>query len=96
MLRESGASANPGQSHGHWIARLRAMTRNDAMIARCVLPTMARPSRAMTPEIQADHERLYRPPAAALHMLLGITQWTFFSVSEIAPTRQSIATLARP
>jgi hypothetical protein len=29
-------------------------------------------------------------------MLFGITQWTFFSVSETAPTRQSIATLASP
>ena len=32
----------------------------------------------------------------ATKMLFGITQWTFFSVSEIAPTRQSMATLARP
>ena len=29
-------------------------------------------------------------------MLFGIRQCTFFSVSEIAPTRQSIATLASP
>ena len=29
-------------------------------------------------------------------MLFGIRQWTFFSVSDIAPTRQSIATLASP
>jgi hypothetical protein len=29
-------------------------------------------------------------------MLLGSKQWTFFSVSAIAPTRQSMATLARP
>ena len=34
--------------------------------------------------------------AAATQMLFGIRQWTFFSVSEIAPTRQSIATLASP
>ena len=30
------------------------------------------------------------------HRLFGIRQWTFFSVSDTAPTRQSIATLARP
>jgi hypothetical protein len=29
-------------------------------------------------------------------MLLGMMQWMFFSVSEIVPTRQSIATLASP
>jgi hypothetical protein len=29
-------------------------------------------------------------------MLLGNRQWTFFSLSEIAPTRQSMATLASP
>ena len=34
--------------------------------------------------------------AARTQMLFGIRQWTFFSVSEIAPTRQSIATLASP
>jgi hypothetical protein len=29
-------------------------------------------------------------------ILFGIRQWTFFSESDIAPTRQSIATLASP
>jgi hypothetical protein len=37
-----------------------------------------------------------RLPALATQMLFGIKQWTFFSVSDIAPTRQSIATLASP
>ena len=37
----------------------------------------------------SDHRR-------ATKMLLGIKQCTFFSVSEIAPTRQSMATLASP
>ena len=35
-------------------------------------------------------------PVVAAQMVFGITQWTFFSASEIAPTRQSIATLASP
>ncbi len=34
--------------------------------------------------------------ALATQMLFGIRQWTFFSVSDTAPTRQSIATLASP
>ena len=45
------------------------------------------------PALPSSGQRL---PAFATQMLFGITQWTFFSVSEIAPTRQSIATLARP
>jgi len=32
----------------------------------------------------------------ACQMLFGITQWMFFSLSEIAPTRQSMAMLASP
>src|SRR5262249_40680346 len=36
------------------------------------------------------------PHLAVCQMLFGITQWTFFSASEMAPTRQSIATLASP
>ena len=37
-----------------------------------------------------------RSHLGACQMLFGIRQWTFFSVSETAPTRQSIATLASP
>src|SRR5262249_5675578 len=43
-----------------------------------------------------SHPPARRPHLAVCQMLFGMTQWTCFSASEMAPTRQSIAALASP